>query len=265
VEIVRSAVYRFRALIAQRWRINNVFLVGDAAHQTPPFYGQGMCHGIRDAAQLIWKLDLVLNDVSPAELLDSYQVEREPHVREIVAASVTAGAQVCILDPEAAVARDREFRRIEHERRDAPVAMTDVVPPIRAGIIYPKSGGMRLPELAVETGDGRKLDDLLAGRFTLLTRCEEVDGLPDGLAAGWQTIAGQTLRVGAADDSDCPVRDASGDVSRWLEQREAYCAIVRPDRYVYAMPCDRQNLCDQLTALLGLLLPQVNSAEVNRT
>jgi 3-(3-hydroxy-phenyl)propionate hydroxylase len=225
-----------------------------------------MCHGIRDAAQLIWKLKLVLNNVSRASLLDSYQVEREAHVREIVSASVTAGAQVCILDPVAAAARDREFRRIEHERRNAPVAMTDVVPPIRAGIVDPKSGGMRIPELAVETGDGRTLDDLLAGRFTLLTRYYEVDSLPHELAAGWQEIAGQTLRVGAADDSDCPVRDASGDVSRWLEQREAFCAIVRPDRYVYAMPCDRENLYDQLTALLGeLLLSQVSSAEVNRT
>ena len=77
------------------------------------------------------------------------------HVREIVAASVTAGAQVCILDPESAATRDEEFRRIEHERRNSPVAITDVVPPIRAGIIDSGSGGMRLPELAVETGDGR--------------------------------------------------------------------------------------------------------------
>jgi hypothetical protein len=209
-----------------------------------------MCHGMRDASQLLWKLDLVLKDISTAKLLDSYQVEREPHVREIVAASVTAGAQVCILDPEAAVARDEEFRRIEYERRSAPVAITDVVPPIRAGIIDPGSGGMRLPELAVATSDGRRLDDLLAGRFTLLMRCGEADGLPEELAAGWQQIAGQTLQVGAADDSNCPVRDASGDVSRWLEQSDAYCAIVRPDRYVYAMPRDREGLYEQLTILL---------------
>ena len=266
VEIVRSAVYRFRALIAQRWRINNIFLLGDAAHQTPPFYGQGMCHGIRDAAQLMWKLDLVLNNVSPAKLLDSYQEEREPHVREIVAASVAAGAQVCILDPEAAVARDKEFRRIEHERRNAPVAITDVVPPIRAGIIDPKSGGMRLPELAVETGNGHQLDDMIAGRFTLLTRCEEASNLPASLAAGWQKIAGQTVRVGAVNDSDCSVHDAAGDVSHWLEQRQAYCAIVRPDRYVYAMPGDRASLYDELTMLLEkLLLSNASSVEVHRT
>jgi 3-(3-hydroxy-phenyl)propionate hydroxylase len=250
VEIVRSAVYRFRALIAQRWRINNVFLMGDAAHQTPPFFGQGMCHGIRDASQLLWKLDLVLKDVSTAKLLDSYQVEREPHVREIVAASVTAGAQVCILDPAAAVARDEEFRRIEYERRSAPVAITDVVPTIRAGIIDPDSGGMRLPELAVATTDGRRLDDLLAGRFTVLTRCQDAENFADELAAGWQKIAGQTLRVGAAEDANCPIRDASGDVSQWLQRNDAYCAIVRPDRYVYALPCDRESLYEQLTILL---------------
>jgi hypothetical protein len=109
---------------------------------------------------------------------------------------------------------------------------------------------MRLPELAVVTTDGRRLDDLLAGRFTLLTRCEEADRLPDEIAAGWQKIAGQTLRVGAADDSDCPVRDAFGDVSHWLDQSHARCAIVRPDRYVYAMPCDRESLYEQLTTLL---------------
>jgi 3-(3-hydroxy-phenyl)propionate hydroxylase len=265
VEIVRSAVYRFRALIAQRWRINNVFLLGDAAHQTPPFYGQGMCHGMRDAAQLMWKLDLVLDDVSTDRLLDSYQVEREPHVREIVSASVSAGAQVCILDPEAAVARDREFRRIEFERRSAPVAITDVVPPIRAGIIDSNSGGMRLPEFAVETDDGRPLDEMLAGRFTLLTRCEEADTLPAVLAAGWRRIAGQTLRVGAAGDSECPVRDASGNVSNWLAQRQAYCAIVRPDRYVYAMPSDPESLYQHMTILLEtLFLSKASNEGVHR-
>ena len=265
VEIVRSAVYRFRALIARQWRINNVFLLGDAAHQTPPFYGQGMCHGLRDAAQLMWKLDLVLNEVSPAQLLDSYQAEREPHVREIVSASVSAGAQVCILDPEAAVTRDKEFRRIELERRDAPVAITDVVPPIRAGIIDSNSGGMRLPELAVETGDGRALDDMLAGHFTLLTLCEEADTLPVELAAGWQMIAGQTLRVGVAGASDCPVRDAAGDVSNWMAQRQAHCAIVRPDRYVYAMPINRESLYEHIAILLeALLLSKASNEEVQR-
>ncbi len=120
VEIVRSAVYRFRALIADRWREQNIFLLGDAAHQTPPFYGQGMCHGIRDAAQLMWRLCLVKDGAASVAALDSYQIERAPHVREIIAASVMAGAEVCKLDPAAARARDIEFRRVELERADRP-------------------------------------------------------------------------------------------------------------------------------------------------
>jgi hypothetical protein len=125
---------------------------------------------------------------------------------------------------------------------------------------------MRLPELAVETGNGHQLDDMIAGRFTLLTRCEEAGNLPASLAAGWQKIAGQTVRVGAVNDSDCSVHDAAGDVSHWLEQRQAYCAIVRPDRYVYAMPSDRANLYDELTMLLEkLLLSNASSVEVHRT
>jgi 3-(3-hydroxy-phenyl)propionate hydroxylase len=266
IEIVRSAVYRFRALIAQRWRMKNVFLAGDAAHQTPPFYGQGMCHGIRDAAQLVWKLKLVLDDIAADELLDSYQLEREPHVREIVAASVTAGAQVCILDPVAAVTRDEEFRRVERERRDAPVAITDVVPPIRAGIIDATTGGMRLPDLAVESGDGRRLDDLLAGSFTLLIRFDEPINLPAELARSWQAIGGQTLRFTATDAADCAMSDKSTDVLLWLQQREAYCAIVRPDRYVYALPSDRESLYEKLTALIDKLhLSKVGKEEVYPT
>jgi 3-(3-hydroxy-phenyl)propionate hydroxylase len=86
VEIVRSAVYRFRALVAEHWQKDGVFLLGDAAHQTPPFFGQGMCHGIRDAAQLMWKLGLLRDGTASGALLDTYQIEREPHVRAIIAA-----------------------------------------------------------------------------------------------------------------------------------------------------------------------------------
>src|SRR5262249_40592112 len=106
LELVRVAVYRFHALIARRWRSNRVLLAGDAAHQMPPFMGQGMCSGIRDAANLAWKLDFVLGGVAPNELLDSYQAERAPHVRHIVETSVALGRVVCEQDPRRAAERD---------------------------------------------------------------------------------------------------------------------------------------------------------------
>jgi 3-(3-hydroxy-phenyl)propionate hydroxylase len=90
-ELVRAATYRFHALEADRWRDGNVFLAGDAAHQMPPFMGQGMCSGIRDAANLAWKLAEVVHDGAPDSLLDSYEAERRPHVAAVTAMSIQAG------------------------------------------------------------------------------------------------------------------------------------------------------------------------------
>ena len=218
VEIIRAAVYHFRALLAKRWRSGNIFLLGDAAHQTPPFYGQGMCHGIRDAAQLIWRLELVLRGTAGEALLDSYQPEREPHVRTIIAASVTAGAEVCKLDPAEAARRDAAFREAERNRNGA-VAMTDVVPPITVGVVG-TGGGMRIPEFIIDAAgdDRRRFDEILGGRFTLLTATP--------LTAdheAWRAIGGS------------PLDAARPGLQEWLSERNADWAIVRPDRYVFAV------------------------------
>lgn len=216
VEVVRAAVYRFRALVAERWRIGNVFLLGDAAHQTPPFYGQGMCHGIRDAAQLIWRLEFVLRGTASDALLDSYQPEREPHVRTIIAASVAAGAEVCKLDPDEAARRDAAFRDAERNR-DGAVAMTDIVPPIRTGIVS-AGGGMRLPEFIVDAPGGRRhFDGLLGSRFALIAAAPL-----SAAGEAWQAVGGP------------PVDAADPGLRGWLSDRGADWAIVRPDRYVFA-------------------------------
>lgn len=230
VEIIRAAVYRFRALVAKSWHSSGVFLVGDAAHQTPPFFGQGMCHGIRDAAQLLWKLQLVRDGVADAKLLDSYQIEREPHVREIISASVAAGTAVCKLDPDEALARDAAFRALE-AARDRPVAISDIVPPVRAGLVDPVTGGMRLPEFVVLSGSElRHIDGLLDGRFTLLS-------LEPTLSASrpdWIAIGGQELVLGVAGAGEAELKDADGRLAAWFTERKICWAIVRPDRYVFA-------------------------------
>lgn len=245
VELLRSAVYRFRALIAERWRVGDVFLLGDAAHQTPPFFGQGMCHGIRDAAQLIWKLKLVADGVASPALLDSYQTEREPHVRAIVAASVAAGAAVCTLDPAEARARDAAFRRLEAERAGKPVAMTDVVPPIIEGIIDTISGGMRLPEFAFAAADGavRRVDELLGDRFALLT----LDAPDLDSPAGAARIGLTRIAVGGA------LADRDGALASWLGQRTSRWAIVRPDRYVHSTGSGADALDEAFATLLAQL------------
>ena len=97
--IERRAVYEFRSLIAKQWRDRRIFIAGDAAHLTPPFMGQGMCAGIRDVANLSWKLASCCStngssDATRDELLNSYQSERIPNVREYIDTAIRLGTLI---------------------------------------------------------------------------------------------------------------------------------------------------------------------------
>ena len=100
LELVRVTEYTFRAQLADRWRRGRIFLLGDAAHLTPPFIGQGMGAGLRDAANLAWKLAGVLDGSLPANVLDTYEQERKPHAQHMirlalgVGRSMTAGGEL---------------------------------------------------------------------------------------------------------------------------------------------------------------------------
>src|SRR5207247_10721413 len=102
----RHAASTSHARWVDRWRVARVFLAGDAAHQMPPFAGQGMCAGIRDAANLAWKLDLVLAGKAADALLGTYASERIPQVRQAIELSIALGKVICVADPAAAAARD---------------------------------------------------------------------------------------------------------------------------------------------------------------
>ncbi len=237
-QVVRAAVYRFHGLVARAWRSGPVFLLGDAAHQTPPFFGQGMCHGFRDAAQLVWKLALVRRGLAGGALLDTYQAEREGHVRAIISAALTAGAAVCILDPDEAAQRDERFRAEEAARVGASVAMTDVVPPIRDGLVEPDTGGERIAQPTVDTlGGPARLDELLSGRLTLLTTASPLfENVTSALPSAWRALGGQVLRIlpGGQPVQRGALVDMGGALGAWLAGADAEWALVRPDRYVFA-------------------------------
>jgi 3-(3-hydroxy-phenyl)propionate hydroxylase len=109
LKIERRAVYRFHGLVARQWRSGRILLAGDAAHQMPPFAGQGMCAGVRDAVNLAWKLCAVVRGEAAPALLDTYQLEREPHVRAVIEIAIAMGRVVCLLEPAAAAARNAQM------------------------------------------------------------------------------------------------------------------------------------------------------------
>ena len=226
---LRQAIYRFHALIAQRWRVGRVFLAGDAAHQTPPFFGQGLCHGIRDVANLAWKLDAVLHRGADDALLASYEAERMPQVRAIIAASVRMGRYICTLDPAAAARRDLELRRTDQP----PPPPMDLIPPLTTGVVGRRSppAGSRFIQPAM-TRDKRValLDDLSGGGFVLLTTV----GSPVMIPPALQTVGLRSFIVASdATNDSATLIDHTGQLMNWLGQWGAVGVIVRPDAYVY--------------------------------
>lgn len=131
-ELWRAASYRFHALVADEWRNGRILIAGDAAHQQPPFIGQGMCQGLRDATNLVWKLDHVLRGVSSDSLLDSYTAERKQHVIELTGKIKAIGQSICERDPAAARRRDAQ---ILADGGGKPLLLTrqEIIPPLRAG------------------------------------------------------------------------------------------------------------------------------------
>jgi len=158
----RGAVYTFHSLVATRWRDRRLLIGGDAAHQTPPFLGQGMCAGIRDAANLAWKLARVAAGRSGEALLDTYQSEREPHARAFIAEAVRLGGILQTTDPAVAAARDRRFRETGREE------MVNLSPRLGSGAhAGPPPAGEIFPQPLL--ADGRRLDAAIGGyRFAVL-------------------------------------------------------------------------------------------------
>lgn len=235
--IIRAATYRFHALIAEQWKVGRVFLAGDAAHQTPPFFGQGMCHGFRDVANLSWKLALVVSGRAGDDLLNSYQPEREPQVRSVIASAVEAGRYICQRDPILAAERDRTMRA----RANDPVrTAADLITPIRGITGSGPAAGSRFIQPSLEGADGALslLDDLSGGGFVLLL---SHDAVPVPSAAGVRVL-----------QNGRDFNDARGDLQAWMDAHGVRAVLIRPDFYVFDSGPDGASLIRSLEAALAV-------------
>jgi len=265
----RHALYTFGARLVDQWRRGRLLVAGDAAHQMPPFAGQGLCSGLRDAANLAWKLDLVLAGRAPDTLLDSYGTERWDQVRAAIDFSVELGKIICVLDPAAAAARDRDFAPIAEA---GPMPLPDPAPP-GPGVWLPgdpHAGKVALQALVGRDGSPHevRLDDATGGGWVLLghgadgtngtdradgwnggDRSGPADELPAGLARWWASLGGRCFQLAAGG----ALQDSTGAYGRWFGTLERDTVLIRPDSYLFgtaAGPGAAAGLVDALRSAL---------------
>lgn len=216
VTLERKAVYRFNARVAKSWKEGRVLLAGDAAHQTPPFAGQGLCAGARDAANLGWKLGMVASGKAPEAMLETYQLEREPHARATIQMAMMMGRTVCITDPAAAAERDRQMLAARAAGQ-SPDGGTNY-PEISSGLILEASSGAGTYFPQFVSADGRtRLDDVLGPGAWLIGE-SDVSEYPGLRTESLSSNAIETLK---------------NDIRKWLNRHQAEAVLVRPDRYVF--------------------------------
>lgn len=267
VDIWRASTYRFHALVLSTWRSGRVFLLGDAAHMTPPFLAQGMCQGVRDAANLVWKLKAVLDGRADEGLLDSYQIERKPHVQKTTALAKTLGRIICERDPAAAQARDEKLRTEKGE--DPPTEIRQhLIPGLTEGFLDRRAEGVSLdlpgmvfpqPRAIGPGGEVHRLDDITGMGFRLVVRDPvATDIILDSHRALLDTLPLTVVQVAAevppAQPGVLAVADRDGLLLRWMDTHTCNAVLVRPDHYVFGGAVDTaatQRLLTRLGTAFG--------------
>lgn len=223
----RASSYRFHALVAAEWRKGRVFLAGDAAHQQPPFIGQGMCQGIRDVTNLSWKLREVFARGADDRLLDTYAEERSLHVHTLTSRIKAIGRHICERDPEAAQLRDESLLR--QGGGTAPtVTRQEIVPPLETGLLaharHPANGTLfPQPWIVSEEGFAR-MDDLIGHGWRLI-----LDGRKPA-AMELPPVDITTAVVGGQG-----LREKDGVLASWFDRQDCLGAVIRPDHYVFGV------------------------------
>ncbi len=209
-ELERRQVYTFRSQIADNWRQGNFFLVGDAAHLTPPFMGQGMCMGIRDAANLAWKLDAVLSGATDKTILDSYEQERKPHARAYIETAKHLGGLINSMDRHTAL-------KMADPQSDGHKQLKPLAPKLGNSALFAKNQlqecraiGRPCPQLMIGQ-NAYPMDDIVALKHLILC-VEPLDNL-----------APLAMCITPQDDKT---------IAQFLDQHNAFAIWVRPDRYI---------------------------------
>jgi 3-(3-hydroxy-phenyl)propionate hydroxylase len=232
LRVLRVTEYTFRAQIADRWRRGNVFILGDAAHLTPPFIGQGMGAGIRDADNLAWKIAGVHHGALGADVLETYERERKPHARQMIRLALGVGWAMT------------GGGRVGDAARRAVLPRLRLIPGLRDKVIDSSTPALRRSALIVKPRRPRRLAGTLCPN-PLLPNGERLD---DVIGTGFALIT--TTEPGAGDRAPLERRgvvvvaaEPGGALEAWLRRGRATAALVRPDRTVMRAGRDLAAMC----------------------
>ena len=267
LKIERKAVYRFHARCCDSFQKGRVFLVGDAAHITPPFVGQGLVAGLRDAANLAWKLAWVLSGQADARILDSYDQERRPHAREMIALAKLMGRMVMPSNaPMALLVHGlmRALRLVPPLQRQFEELEIKPKNNFKRGLFARRAWGRRLrrgglfPQGLVRATDGSigLSDDALGDRLTLVGfGIDPREQLDQTAQQQWERCGGGYLQVGLHGQKPGASTPFVEDIGQTLLgcTSERSLAVIRPDRIVmHEGPHARANqMVRESLALLG--------------
>ncbi|WP_321941261.1 bifunctional 3-(3-hydroxy-phenyl)propionate/3-hydroxycinnamic acid hydroxylase [Burkholderia cepacia] len=255
VEIVRARTYTHHSRVAERFVVGRVAFVGDAAHLSPPWIGQGLNAGLRDVGNLAWKLAGIVRGALHPGVISTYESERRDHAKAMIDLADTFGAMLMPTNRLVAFVRDRVLGlvRFAPGLKDYILQMRfKPMPSYTRGIVLPGGSdavGRMIVQPDVETADGvrRKLDDVLGPWFSIVGwQCDPQACLSDDDRAYWMSLGAafvqvsrsrsgtsRARRVTSVHGSAC-VEDVDNALAAWFDRHAGPLVVVRPDRYVAA-------------------------------
>jgi 2-polyprenyl-6-methoxyphenol hydroxylase-like FAD-dependent oxidoreductase len=243
--VERHAVYTFRGSWANQWKKGRVFLAGDAAHLMPPFLGQGLCSGMRDAVAFCWRMAAVLRGQASESLFESYGPERSEHVQEIIRQAVEMGRLICMLDPAEVAARDASMKAAMKN----PALAVKPPPEPRLGnsdafqVTDPNAGYLSVQGRVRHGGQLGLFDDVVGKGWQLLVRSGDAAPVLDQpVRDAMQRLGGVAADFGPQGDTI----DVDGTYASWFERLGVSAVLVRPDFYIFGT-----SSIPELTSLLA--------------
>ncbi|MBJ9984781.1 bifunctional 3-(3-hydroxy-phenyl)propionate/3-hydroxycinnamic acid hydroxylase [Acinetobacter sp. S40] len=255
--LVRHALYTFRSLITDIWVNERIILAGDAAHVMPPFMGQGMCAGLRDVWNLSWKLHKVLSHQAAPEFLKTYELERKPHVTEVIKLSMFLGSIICMPDQDQAQKRDAAFLS-DHPPQLQPF------PHLTSGLLAQDDQGKPLYGAGMLSPHGMVRFQRRTGRLDRFTDCNkfkllidqsiDLTGFDAYLTSLIQQLDIQIIPVAPKEHAlDHQFTDTQGQILSFMNSLSVHALLVRPDHYVFGTAKNKQ----ELSCILSQLKEQI--------